>query len=219
MLNHLPLNEIIDGCKQNKPGYCFELFRRVFDEKNQEAASVLYEQYNSLVFDWVFKSLKGYRVSEQDAEDLASQANLKFFKHMMKDVPLDSRYEHIAQLLAYWRTCVRTTVIDFLRKKRREDQIMERLAQGLLTEESSGLSLGVDIEQEECRQKIRELLNKHVSDEERELLRLKFEEGLTPREIEELYPDKYPVKKQYKIWDRVKKRLRKIFKIYLEECF
>jgi len=217
MLDQVPLNQIVCGCRQDKPGYCFELFRRVFDQRDQEAANELYEQYKRLVFNWVYKNLNGYGLSEQDVEDIASEATMKFFKNMRKSVPLASRYEHIAQLLGYWRTCVRTTVIDFQRKKIRQKRLIERWSQKILTDRFSRVSSEDNIEREELRQKIQELLNKHLSDEERDLLELKFIEELKRGKIAKCFPDQFTLKTQDKIWDRTRKRLRKLFKIYLRD--
>jgi RNA polymerase sigma factor (sigma-70 family) len=217
MLDQVPLNQIVCGCQQKKPGYCFELFRRVFDERDQEAANELYEQYKRLVFNWVYKNLKGYRLPEQDVEDIASQATMKFFDQMMRSVPLASRYEDMAQLLGYWRTCVRSTVIDFQRKKMRQERLIERWSDKILTDVFLRASAEEKIQREEFSLRVRELLNQHLTKQEKRYLELKIVEGLKRREIAERFPEQFPLKIQDKIWDRIRKRLRKLFKIYLRD--
>lgn len=216
MLTDLSLKEIIDGCQQKIENQCFELFRRAFDEKNEQAKTAVYYQYRRLVFDWAHKALAGYPLTEQDVEDITSQAMVKFFRHLTR-VSVADRYEHVAQILGYCKKCVKTSAIDFTRKAMRAKRNKEEWIDKVLERKASFPSPEKEVEREQLRQEIRAFANKHLDETEKLYIELKFEHGLTPRQMVEMYPKEFPnAREVYKIWDRVKKRLRPLFKIYLK---
>lgn len=216
MLNNLLLNEIVHGCQQRQEDKCFELFVRAFDEKNEEAKTAVYHQYRKLVFDWVHKALASYPLTEQDVEDIASQAMVKFFRHLSR-VSVADRYDHVAQILGYCKKCVKTSAIDFTRKamraKRNQDEWIDKVLERRVTFPSPEKG----VQQQQLRQQISVFVNKHLDETEALYIKLKFEHGLTPRQMVERYPEIFQnSRKVYKIWDRVKKRLRPLFKLYLK---
>jgi DNA-directed RNA polymerase specialized sigma24 family protein len=123
--SQLPLDEIIRGCQQQKDGYCLELLCRAFDDKNQVAVTALYHQYHKLLFDWVHRCSAScpYPLDQEDVEDIAIKAMTKFFKHLDR-VDVSSTYKHIAPALGYCRQSVKTTVIDFMRAKKRQADML-----------------------------------------------------------------------------------------------
>lgn len=216
MLTDLPLNEIVDGCKQKIEERCFELFRRAFDEKNEEAKTAIYQQYRKLIFDWAHKGLASYPQTEQDVEDITSQATIKFFRHLNR-VSVAECYEHVAQMLGYWKKCVKTTTIDFTRKAIRAQRNKDEWIDQVLQRKISSPSPEKRMVQEQLHQQIQELVEKHLDETERLYLKLKFEYGLKPNQMVEMHPETFPNPREvYKIWDRVKKRLRQLFKLYLK---
>lgn len=214
MLNDLPLNEIIDGCRQQKPRYCFELFGRAFDENNGEAETAVYNQYKELVFNWIYRALVSNPFTKQDVEDIASQAWFKFIKHL-KRVSIADCYNHVAQLLTYLKRCVKTTTLDFFDDKKRKKNIEDELIKNNLTENSLKKQ-NDETERQHLAAQIREIVEKHVKDPEELLyIKLRFGYDMKPRQMVDdgHFPDSRTV---YKIWDRLRKRLKPVFSIYLE---
>lgn len=219
--SQLPLDQIIGGCEQQKDGYCLELLCCAFDQKNQLAMTAVYHQYHKLVFDWVYKSSASspYPLAQEDIEDIAMKAITKFFRHLER-VDVRSTYKHIAQALGYCRKCVKTTVIDVLRAKARQAQVLERVIKSVSMTVFSDPSPSEALERQEQRQKIQELLKKHLSEQERLYLKLKFADGLKRREFPERFPEQFPsVKTVDRVWDRTKKALKKLFEIYLPDSY
>jgi DNA-directed RNA polymerase specialized sigma24 family protein len=188
----------------------FERFRRAFDDQDEEAQEAIYHQYKILVFAWIHRVSGSYSLSQLDIEEIANQAIFKLFNHLKK-VSIADNYEHVAQLLAYCRRCVKTTAIDFMRRNAPKPQETQ-----LSMSNFCSPSPEHEVLRQALCQQIRELVDKHVIDaQERRYLELKFVHGYTPKEIVTHFPDEFRDRRTlYKLWDRIKKRLKPLCEIY-----
>jgi DNA-directed RNA polymerase specialized sigma24 family protein len=105
----------------------YELFRRAIMERDADAWTAIHRRYRALLIAWASRYGSAARLGELP-EDIADQA---FARAWMALTPQHfATFAGLAQLLAYLRTCVATTVIDGARSQlaseRRRQQIHER---------------------------------------------------------------------------------------------
>jgi RNA polymerase sigma factor (sigma-70 family) len=188
------------------------LFRRAFDEGDKEAQNAVYKHYKKLMFDWVYKNSAAYALTEQDIEDIASEAMIKFFKGLKQKKDFLKKYKHIAQILAYGKRCAKSAVIDLIRKKARQKRNQEEWLKEVF--ELSSPSPEEEVQHSELRQQVQELVKKHVTDpQEMRYIELKFVYGLSPKEIVKRFGHEFAEPRiLYRLDDRIKKRLKPLFK-------
>jgi DNA-directed RNA polymerase specialized sigma24 family protein len=98
------------------PGFCLELFRRAFKERDQEAWEAVCAQYQPLVLGWV-KGYSGFAATNEDADYFVNGAFGKIFISITP-TKFDG-FPSLAALLNYLRACTITTVIDYNRMSER----------------------------------------------------------------------------------------------------
>ncbi|OQY47555.1 MAG: hypothetical protein B6242_04750 [Anaerolineaceae bacterium 4572_78] len=222
-LPDLPLEIIIKGCqdeskhdRKNEKGYCFELFRRALDGKDENAWGAIDSQYHRLVLSWI--QAKNPKLSQDEIEDLGQDTLQKFFNTLTRhDDLIVERFKHVGALLKYLNRCAITTMLDYQRYIQRVARLQERL-QVVYDKEVLGLTTEQkvldQIYWEAELDKFKEWLWKNVTNPlEQKILQYSFEEGLTPIEITEFYPDDFPdVQTVRRVKERVLKRIRRALK-------
>ena len=138
----LTLSELGTLCKERgrqstHEKYCFELFRRAIEEKNQKSWEILYMQYKMLVLQWVHRITLPEHI---EIEDVVQQIFLEFNRAYTADKL--AKAEGLASILAYLKSCAISTS-QHIRRKAKLDTIRisndggesgENLAQALNNE-------------------------------------------------------------------------------------
>jgi hypothetical protein len=119
---HMPVAELAHKCAQetenyfhhqiHDSSYCFELFRRAIQDKNQSAWDIICAQYQPLVSGWV----KQHRGFETTGEEIQYFVNGAFGKiaATLSPVKFDD-FPNIGSLLRYLKLCVHSVIVDYNR--------------------------------------------------------------------------------------------------------
>ena len=95
--------------KAYDPQYCFELFRRAFKERLEEAWDLIVKQYQAEVLKWV-KRHPSFRATNEEAEGFVFEAFMKMWQAISPE-KFDS-FSGLAGLLGYLKMCVGSILID-----------------------------------------------------------------------------------------------------------
>jgi hypothetical protein len=194
---------------------CFELLRRALDEDDAAAWQSVEAQFRLLVIGWLLARIE-QPPDEATLDDLWADTRERFLRYVNR--PIANHYPHTGALLNYWRRCATTTAIDYQRQRAASSRWQAAMGQQLLVEQASRF------EDEHTRSTfancVQHLIREHVTDEStRFLIYLRFELDLAPRVIAERYPDQFATPRiVYQQLDALKKRLRRVFDLYLERC-
>lgn len=221
-LNRLSIDAIIEGCqaeasqpRDQESGYCFELFRRALEDEEPAAWLAIDAQYRQLLLRW--GSDYAPDLPQEEIERIVPDALPKFWQSLTKStVPLINRFAHIGALLKYLKQCTFSVLIDYRRQLQRSDRIRQRLEmveQALPVSQEAEQELVERLEQEQLLQQIRVWIQSHVTDvEERQVLYLSYQVGLSPAQIATRYPDQFPeAQRVRRIKERILKRARRAF--------
>lgn len=201
-LARLRLEAVITGCREEQQrarrdelGYCFELFRRALEERDQTAWGAIDAQYRRLLLDWVYAA-RGAETPEE-AEDTAREALARFWRTLAgKEGPVGARFPHIGALLKYLQQCVVSTVLDARRRDQQRARLAERLrANELLAPAAPGPEEQAVEFADRADQiaRVRGWVQSAVSDPAEQLvLQLSYRDGLTPQEIAQRHPAEFP---------------------------
>lgn len=166
---------------QQNPLICFELFRRAFVNKDDHALTLIYRMYLPQVAAWV-KQLAQDETLDYPlgfyVVDCASNFILK-----MQKIPFHN-FEKLEQIMAYWKKCAFSLMMDTFRKKRIIQISLDELP---LWATNSNFSSQMVVEW-----MIQRIEAKCQSEKERLLLNLAMQQDLKPREIAALYPQFWP---------------------------
>lgn len=146
-----------------------KILMRLAKEGNAEAFSCIYELYFTPVFRYIYFRLK----NKHEAEDLTQVVFVKFYESSADFVEMGKNP------LAYFFTIARNAIIDLSRKKKEivmEDRELE-IEAGRTSEDQLK-----NIERREICAKIKEAL-KGLSDDQQEIMILKFVNDLSNKEI------------------------------------
>ena len=208
---------IIDNCRQealrliSEVGHCFELFRRALGEGNEPAWEALVAQYRGLVISWVRKfSLQS--LSAADEDDLLQESFNNFWLTLHKmGATIAENFPHVGALLKYLSQCARTAVLAHQRKVISHLRLEERLKQEAELQSNLGVDEMANEEHEEQRPAVEQWLEHRLSDpQEKMLIYLSFDLGLTPSQIVNLHETDFPDKKTvYRVKERVLKRMKR----------
>ncbi len=159
------------------PQFCFELFRRALAEQAADAFTYVYQIYERMVINWVYRHSR-FALTGESAEFFANAALKSFYFALVGEK--FERFTTLAATLSYLKTCVHTTIAQYLRD---HEQV-----QTLPLDEAGDLnevpSLGQRVETAELWVRIRELL---PNERDQLLARCVFALGLKPREIYAAY--------------------------------
>lgn len=89
--------------------YCFELFRRAIEERNQRAWDLLYRQYRTLVVGWARRH-PAFVDSGEEAQYFVNRAFEKMWSAMSPEK--FTQFGNLKSVLRYLQMCVHSAVID-----------------------------------------------------------------------------------------------------------
>lgn len=219
-LHELKLETVIEGCQaeSNRPrsqeaGYCFELFRRALEEQQSAAWAAIDNQYKNLILHWIYCCAP--TLSRDEVEEIVPQTLPKFWRILHKSAnPLAERFEHVGALLNYLKQCAISVLRDHERRTKRRQRLHVRLSapdQTLLRQPETEQELLARIDREQLVALVRRWVETYVTDpQERRVLSLSFEVGLTPKQIAEQYTDEFgDVQTVRRIKERILKRAKR----------
>jgi len=179
--------------------YCFELFRRAVAERDQQAWEAAYSQYWRMVRSWIGPS-------HPAVEDLTQEVFARFSQRFCP-CEFSSRFHHLGGILGFMKVCARNLCINFARKCKREEILMEYLG----SIDPPNLSTETQAMNSVFGQELTAYIDSCLQDaKERLVFYLSFELGLKPREIHKMHPDKFASPKEVsRIKERILDRLRR----------
>ena len=210
----LPLEELAQKCAQETDHYhrrqphnnkfCFELFQRAFQGRDR-AWDCIYLQYQPQVAGWVRKH-PGFDASGEEVQYFIIGSFTKFWKAMMPD--RFRGFAELGSLLRYLQICVHSVITDFNRSREIADAFDpadEPEPKGKPERRKTEADVLNGIRWQKCE----EWVNARLHDEkERLVMKLYIDDGLKPREIHALFPDKFQdVAEVYRIRQNVVSRL------------
>ncbi len=197
---HLILAELASWCaketdlyfqhQSSNSSFCFELFRRAIQERDQAAWEIICSQYQALVAGWV----KRHHGFESSGEEIQYFVNGAFGKISGTITPnrFDS-FPDTGSLLRYLKMCVHSVIVDHNR-----------------TADQTNV-YPLDESTEEPRQALWDLINARLHDEkERLVVYGSFALDLKPQEVYDLFRSVFSdVDEIYRIKQNVLARLRR----------
>jgi len=129
-LQNLPVGDLAHKCAQETnlyfthqdydSSYCFELFRRAIQNKDERAFEAVIAQYQPLVTRWVDRWMarhSGFSMASEEGQDFVAQAFERFW---VSFTPLKfEKSKSLAAILQYLQMCVNGAITDTWRKLRR----------------------------------------------------------------------------------------------------
>ncbi len=222
-LHQLSLHSIVEACRdesnrkrQDEQGFCFELFKRAIECRENDAWLALQQQYQNLILDWIHKATKE-EITVQVAEDLLQDTFTRFWRAVgLKAIPLSHHFEHVGGILRYLNRCAVASCLDWQRRLQRTDRLMNKLS---LAEKQATMSAKSQntvkntVEHHEKMQMIQKWIQAYVTDEQELLvIELSYAQGLKPREIVAKYPQRFQSALEVRrIKERILKRARRSF--------
>ncbi len=215
----LPLSQhslefLIQGCRQEsqsnwaeEAGYCFELFLRALVHKDDKAWQAIQVQYDRLVLKWLRA-----KVAENAAglEDLRQETWARFWRTLNgKSETIAARFEHVGALLNYLNRCSLAAFVDEQRRQRKQELIQEKL-RDVVPMNADGETYLEKMERKELLSRVKAWITTEVDDvQEKLVLYLSYERGLTPMEIASQHPEHFTdAKTVRRVKERVLKRAR-----------
>jgi len=198
---------------KNARSFCFELFRRAFDEADERAWAALQSQYHKLTISWIHKA-SGNRLEPAVIEDLTQDTFIRFWRTLTKrSAPFEQYFKHIGAILGYLKRCAVTTYLDWQRRASRE----ARLTAVLKNHDGYNPQLRLEqsnLENQETIQVVQQWIHKNVTDDrDRLVLQLSFEKGLKPSAIAAEYPQLFSGALEVRrMKERILKRIRRSLK-------
>ncbi|MBN2737010.1 MAG: sigma-70 family RNA polymerase sigma factor [Spirochaetales bacterium] len=179
--------------------YCYELFRRFFEDNDQSALSALYTIYRPQLIHWI-KNHKYFHQILSDEDEIAIDSLSHFIfalkRHQFSD------FANIPALLAYWRICVHS-VISLQWRKTQKQQFLhqqENKVQEDILFENQMLKA-------EVWQRIQKIL---PSEEDQRLAKLIFVYNMRPRHIAKDFSETWADPNSVRVaQQRIKRQLQK----------
>lgn len=181
--------------------YCFELWRRAFAERNDDAWSRLYHQYQGLVVGWICDHPQFTATEEESGYFLNA-----VFAGMWKSCPPErfANFPDLPAVLAYLKSCVHTTIVNHLRKRRVPYTTIADELTGSADDTMSTLVLD-----RLARAEMWQLLSSLLHTEKEQLLTdLYFIQGMKPRVIYAQYHEHFAsIQEIYRVKQNLMERL------------
>jgi DNA-directed RNA polymerase specialized sigma24 family protein len=186
-------------------GYCYELFRRAFVDRNNRAWERIFQIYRPLVASWVSKH-NGLRAAGEDVDFFINSAFDRIWSAV--DAEKFSQFYDLASLLSYFQLCVHSAIVDHARSNQIKTFDLEILA-NLPPPNPSLIEQYVTDKLERLRlwDTIVGLMR---SEKEILVLRYSYVYDLKPSEIYAAYPGKYEsLDEVYRVKRNLLNRLRR----------
>jgi hypothetical protein len=190
-VTHLTIDELCRRCaeetekyarrQESDPQYCFELMRRALAEDSHEAFERVYQIYERQTIVWVH-SHSMFSQTGEEPEFFARAALSALYFALRGEKFL--RFGSLPQVLSYLKTCVHTSIMQYLRDQRsaRVASIEEAGELGAQLDMSAGVSA------HELWEHICSLL---PDDRSRALARMALVQDLKPRQIVAAAPSEW----------------------------
>ena len=200
---------------------CHELLRRAFEDHSDEAWRAFEAQFGALLAYWVHQDMARYGLpapDEVDVADIRSEGLTRFIDRYAGKFSVN--FEHTGAALSVLHKCMCSCVQERQRVRQRAVKLNVALQQEAISHNRGDLSMLGQMQLEELRRCIHELLVQDVPEEHlRLLIELRFGLDLKPRQITAHDPEHFPsvdyVNDQI---DRLLKRLRRRIDIYTQKC-
>jgi DNA-directed RNA polymerase specialized sigma24 family protein len=220
VFEELSTKAIIEGCqaeaaqpRAEESGYCFELFRRALEEEEPAAWLAIDQQYRQLILHWGQDCAPD--LPRQEVEQVVTATLPKFWQSLTRSAePLTGRFVHVGAILKYLKQCTVSVLLDYRRQLKRRERLRQRLeseAVPVAGQDSTEEALTERLAQEQLLQRVRAWIQGNVTDsQERLVLSLSYQAGLSPCEIADRYPQEFPdAQSVRRIKERVLKRARR----------
>lgn len=207
----LPLPELCQRCRQETDRYkrgdtadgsfCMEIFRRAIAQHDQACWTELYSIYHDQALSW---SRRAGARPNADREELLTRAWAKFWRYFTEDKFNGART--VAQVLAYLRMCISTSVVDLVR-----DEPPQMSLDGDLAPPADVPGPDEDIPASAHIAEFWRIIRRHLLDEkERALVYMKYVLEMRPAEISLHRPDLFPTPADvYRVGRNILDRLRR----------
>lgn len=212
--------ELLAGCQRvqednSHESFCFELFRRAIAAKSEVCWSLIYQQYQRLVYRWVLDCANGRdHIGDLSVDDMVLHAFTSFWRAFTSDKL--AKAPALSSVLSYLKSCAGTAVLQAKRQLEskvtrahwQESEWAEYLegddqnAQPTMNPEVTTLAkMGAE--------ELWTIVDSCCVDErERMVARLSFVSNLKPRAIIDLMPDQFSAETEiYSLRRNLKNRL------------
>ena len=195
-IRKLPLPAVIQRCREETALYyqgrkhdarfCFELFRRAFEDENQGAWAAINKRYAAQIESWVRLFLNN-NAKKEDVDDLVNGSLARFWAGIVRG---NLQFDSLARILAYLKKVTFSEVSDVGRK--RKSDALKYSGEFDLHAPSD------DDPEETARANVRakrfweEILKRAKNEQERVYARLGWMLGYTPKQISAEKEDLFP---------------------------
>lgn len=190
----------------NDTRYCFELFRRAFQGKDDLAWKEILENYNNTITGWVVRHY-GFASSGMEAQDVIGDVIKKILSTMTAEK--FGRFTNLPALLGYLKLCVHSVIVDC--KRTAEYNNLSAWEEMSEMEASKEMSPDEQAEDRSERQTLWTMLYDRLPDpKERLVIECSFVHDLKPQQILQKFRDKFSdIDEIYRIKQNVITRLRR----------
>lgn len=184
----LPIDTLAQRCAEetekyryqqpSDPQYCFELFRRALAEESSDAFTMIYQIYERQVAAWAYSHPR-FAETGESPEYFVGGA-MRSFYFGVRGAKF-ANFNSLSALLGYVKTCVHTSIMQYLREQRRY--------QSLSIDKVLGIAETPDLTQPlEAGDLWAQILSLLPAPEDQHLAHCAFTLGLKPRQIHAAYP-------------------------------
>ena len=214
-LHSLTLSSVAQQCaeesdhffhrREHDPRFCFELFRRAIEERDERAWRFLCDQYRPLVAGWV-KRNEAFAGSKEDVSFFVNGAFAKMWSAVTPEK--FAGFDDLKSLLRYLQLCVSSVITDHVRAVEYHERL-EDLPPNV--EEATGVHVERRALDQAEREWFWETINARLKDEqERVVVYYSYVVGFKPSQIMERRPDAFDdVREIYRTKENVLARLRR----------
>jgi hypothetical protein len=101
---------------ENDERYCFELFRRAIETKNEQAWNLILQQYSRQVASWVRRH-ELYSATDESVDYFVNKAFFNFWRAFSRDANKLQRFNSLKALLKYLQLCAHTTLKEYVERR------------------------------------------------------------------------------------------------------
>jgi RNA polymerase sigma factor (sigma-70 family) len=215
MLDHLQPQQLLADCRKvqidrSHEKFCLELFRRAIIGKSQECWAALYEQYGKLVYSWTVEYAKtNAQVGGYPIDDLVQDAFAAFWRSF---TPAHfARAAALGSVLKYLKSCAWSSVQHAVRKIDSSRDAWDLNPADVVVSSADSLSPEqVVLSKLQAEQLWRAVESCCFEPRDQRIARMRFVEGLKPKEIVARYPDLVQSENEvHKLLRNIKDRLHR----------